>query len=486
MRDDMDRKKIKELFIESIIFGLIFTICFYNNVTGAACVVFAIVLGIMLIRKELKNKGRLRVKSYFNIVCLILLSAIAVFSDNDFVNIAGKLIFIIVAIKWLLHIHYEVENIEFVRNIIVFLSIAFKGLTEIISPLNDYLEYIKSGKGENDVGNTDNGKKKQILLGILMAIPVLFVVTMLLSSADAVFGNMVSGIFSGLSSIGTLIKVIIFFALGFFIYYCIERTMLRKEIVLDNVEINKKNAVTGITFTTIISIVYIVFSFIQITVLFTAGESMLPEGYTYARYARQGFFQLLFVCVINVIMVIACRLMFSENKVLRIILSVISGCTYIMMASSAYRMILYVKNYDLSFLRILVLWFLVVLAVIMAGVTAFLYRETFPLFDWILYTGTVLFIVFAFARPDAVIAKYNIENFNENSDAYYLMGNLSYDAVSEIIGGSVKLENINEKEIANYCKDIVISYEREFKGDIRKFNYSRYAAYKEAKEYVRQ
>ena len=34
------------------------------------------------------------------------------------------------------------------------------------------------------------------------------------------------------------------------------------------------------------------------------GLMQLPSGYTYARYAREGFFQLLFVCILNVIIVL--------------------------------------------------------------------------------------------------------------------------------------------------------------------------------------
>jgi len=109
-----------------------------------------------------------------------------------------------------------------------------------------------------------------------------------------------------------------------------------------------------------------IFSVIQIVFLFSGGM-ILPDGYTYAEYAHQGFFQLLFLCIFNLILVLCCMAVFEMNRWLKMILLIFSACTYVMIASSAYRMILYISNYHLTFLRILVLWFLALLVVLMAG-----------------------------------------------------------------------------------------------------------------------
>ncbi|MFR8843973.1 MAG: DUF4153 domain-containing protein [Waltera sp.] len=55
------------------------------------------------------------------------------------------------------------------------------------------------------------------------------------------------------------------------------------------------------------------FSGIQIFGLFL-GKMQLPEGYTYAQYAREGFFQLLAVSILNLILVLVC-LSFFLGKV---------------------------------------------------------------------------------------------------------------------------------------------------------------------------
>ena len=56
------------------------------------------------------------------------------------------------------------------------------------------------------------------------------------------------------------------------------------------------------TILTILNFVYLIFCYIQIVNLFI-GYSNLPE-YEYANYARQGFFQLMIVSIINLIIIL--------------------------------------------------------------------------------------------------------------------------------------------------------------------------------------
>ena len=167
----------------------------------------------------------------------------------------------------------------------------------------------------------------------------------------------------------------------------------------------------------------------------------LPKPYTYAEYAREGFFQLLFVCLINLVLVFVCLGRFKENKALKAILTIISLCTYIMIASSAMRMLLYIQYYDLTFLRFFVLWALIAIFFLMTGILIHIYKEMFPLFSYCITVVTVLYIAFSFSRPDYFIAKYNIAQMLEKErteserpdyDTLYLLG-LSADAAPAIL-----------------------------------------------------
>ncbi len=151
---------------------------------------------------------------------------------------------------------------------------------------------------------------------------------------------------------------------------------------------------------------------------------------------------------------------FKENKIKKILLTVISACTYIMIASSAYRMCLYIREYHLTFLRVFVLWMLALIAVWLGGIIAQIYREGFPLFRYTIVIVTIFVFAFGIAKPDYWIAKYDVAHLTNPQDTYYLSG-LSTDAAPAIAG--------HKGAWANYYWGSVSS---EFDEDIREFNFS--------------
>jgi hypothetical protein len=184
--------------------------------------------------------------------------------------------------------------------------------------------------------------------------------------------------------------------------------------------------------------------------------------------------------------------------VLKAVLAIMSLCTFIMIASSALRMIIYIQYYYLTFLRILVLWSLVVLFLIFAGVIAYIVKESFLVFRYSMIVVTCLYICLSFAHPDYSIAKVNVEGSKETRseffkgdayDDYYFLTTLSTDAAPVLLewveseGYDLNYYNIhNDKVNANEYEGIKgYLYLRrldERVGDIgvRKFNVSRYMA----------
>lgn len=63
---------------------------------------------------------------------------------------------------------------------------------------------------------------------------------------------------------------------------------------------------------TVLNIIYAIFCFIQISYLFT--KMTLPEGFTYAEYARQGFFELMIVTFINFAIILISNLNNAQLK----------------------------------------------------------------------------------------------------------------------------------------------------------------------------
>ena len=175
---------------------------------------------------------------------------------------------------------------------------------------------------------------------------MLFAVVWLLSSADQIFSKLVGSIFRNLWSqvifSPNVFLVVFLVALGFFGIYCFLSALTLNNMPQWKQKKPKKNPLTAVTFLSMVTAVYLIFCTIQMLFLFTGGK-LLPREYTYAEYAHQGFFQLLFVCLFNLALVVLCLAVFQQNKLLKVLLLVFSGCTYIMIASSAFRMALYLS-----------------------------------------------------------------------------------------------------------------------------------------------
>lgn len=112
-------------------------------------------------------------------------------------------------------------------------------------------------------------------------------------------------------------------------------------------------------------------------------------------------------------------------------MTIMSLCTFIMIASSVMRMIIYIRYYYLTFLRIFVLWMLAVLFVMFIGVLINIYRESFPLFRYGVVMVTVLYLALSFSHPDYIIARVNIANAPGGDFSY--LSDLSADAAPVII-----------------------------------------------------
>lgn len=283
----------------------------------------------------------------------------------------------------------------------------------LVSPFGDMVSYFDAKKQEK------NAKKSYFLpafAGFIISLPLLFCITLLLVSADAVFADMLSRLMEALN-IWTTIEIISLMAVVFFSSYAVLSGLCRKEVKEQIKEKNRFDSVIAIVISSLLCLLYMIFSVVQILYLFI-GNMQLPKNYTYARYARQGFFQLLIVSMINFLIVLIFLHLFQESKTLRIILTMICGCTFIMIFSSAMRMILYIQSYALTFLRLFVLWSLAVIFLLMAGVTAYIFYRQFPLFLYGLSVVTVCYIILSFSHPDYLVAKYNLTT--EFSDKYEL------------------------------------------------------------------
>lgn len=472
----------------SILYALFFTFCLYKNMSGITYPFF--VAGTLFFFYLCTEKSGVPWKggSGFYTVSILLLGISVFLTDNSFIIFTTQAGITLLLLCLMLHQYLDDSKWDFYKYLVSIGQCLLETIACLGHPVSDgnawFRDREKKGK---------SAKGRYVLLGIVILIPLLAVILSLLVSADAVFRYLAERMLQRINLWDitgiTCMSVAVFFGIYSFI------AMLNKGVIREACTERKRyEPVLAITVTSVLAVIYLIFCGIQVCFLFSGQRSLiLPEGYTYASYAREGFFQLLWVCIINLIIVLTCMTCFGENRLLKGILTVISACTYVLVASSACRMILYISVYRLTFLRILVLWALAVIAVMLAGVIRAIFSPRFPLFRYLMVSATVLYILLAFARPDYWTARYNMTFVKENraqaeeeaalyddihrgnalhGDYDYLSG-LSADA-APVLASAENYEWLQKKQQMEFW------YQRmEEKADscgVRSFNLSRYLA----------
>ncbi|MBO5098433.1 MAG: DUF4173 domain-containing protein [Agathobacter sp.] len=431
--------KIKENFhiygVASLLYALLYAVCMFQNGSGLSFLFYILgTIGFIwfCLRKLDMKLGK---ENAFYIVSMLFLAVSTFCTDDGRIIFFNKLGIFLLTLSMLLGIMHNTKQWNLGKYLGSILQVAVMAIGQIGKPFKDAAWYCK-----NKI-NAKNSRYLYLLLGVVITIPFFAVVLGLLTSADAVFRDAALNILAKLN-LGNVISFVwmIFFmflaSYGILVYLC------KKELKEEVEDTRKWEPLVAIPVASILSALYLIFSVIQILYLFV-GNMQLPAGYTYAEYAREGFFQLLAVSILNLILVLVGLYYFRPSKVLKGVLVVMSLCTFIMIASSAMRMMIYIQYYYLTFLRILVLWTLLVLALVFVGVIIYIIRDQFPLFRYSMIVFTCLYIALSFAQPDYWIAKVNVESMKAErseffkGDAYddysYLAG-LSADASSVLVG----------------------------------------------------
>lgn len=492
----------------SLIYGVIFTFCLYKNISG---ITFPICVGVTILFAVLfmkKINYRIMKHSSLYIAGMVLLGISSAFTTSFFIhffNIVGILLLFIIFMVHQFYNDHMWNFLDYLKKIVILIGTTIQSFAYPYWHGSWFFSKNKNIKRNNTLA--------AIVTGFVAAMGVLCVTLPLLLSSDIMFSKLFGEILDYVN-FATLFWVSLTFIAGFTLPYAFFSALCRYNLNPADEDIRYREGgmtpcpgegsfpqgrgqrtwyfdpLIGITFTGIISLIYLVYCAIQIMYLFMGMRIGLPKYVTYAEYARGGFWELLFVSVINFIIILLCMYFFRENMILRVILTIMCGCTFVMIISSGYRMMMYIGEYYLTFLRVLVLWFLIVLALIMTGMVISIHKKRFPLFHYIVAVVAIMYIGFSFSRPDVIVAKYDIAHWKDTYDLNYLMyGASSIDAAPELAKiDPDEMEWFGDNEylkqkLYNYFLDISQENEGIY---FRKANYSRIRAKLAADRYLEE
>lgn len=369
-------------------FSAFYVCCLFENVSGILYPVF--LFGMIWLYGFLMERGGRRIKkeSRRYLLAVLLLGISTFLTGNPVIIWLNRLAVWLLWGMVILHDGREDQNWSVFRYMGDLLDLAVTVLTRLFAVFPELARSRRERQRESGTENRKHDKLIYVILGLLLGATLICLILPLLISADAVFDQLLGEAFDfavrilGNLMIPTkLIRILLMFLWGVMFFYGVYSAVKNRKDPSEEKDLRTQEPVLAITVLAVIGVVYLLFCMVQISYLFTGGFA-LPEEYSYAGFARQGFFQLLFVSGLNL---------------------------------------------------------LLVLAVLFAGVIRNIYRESFPLFRYSVAVVTVIYLMLSFSRMDAWIASYNIAH-DQTSYLYELSTDASGPMLKAAKEGTAETE----------------------------------------------
>ena len=317
------------------------------------------------------------------------------------------------------------------------------------------------------------------LLGLGIAIPVLAVMIPLLISADAAFDGLIALLPD--FEIGELIRTVLFgVLLAFWLY---TRGVALRHSKKKAAKEKTKKGVSPITVNTALSTVcglYVVYLISQLAYFSGGFSGILPEGYTMAEYARRGFFEMAWLCAIDlgIIAFGAGLVRGTEKKPLstRLLCLFIGVVTLFFVATASAKMFLYIDSYGLTRLRVLTQIVMLFLALVTALVMVWLFVPKLPYMKTVLLAGLLIGAATLWIDVDTQVARYNVDAYLsgklETVDVRYIR-QLGSGAVEQL---HRLTEGAQDEAVREKAQDYLLTYSLQRGADFRGWNYADHSA----------
>ncbi len=353
--EKINGKVLKSVLFITVIASLIITIITRLNINEYIKYVIGPIMVILLSYTAFVNtlKVSLNKKSYFYLAYIfIILNSyfiIPLAEVNKYLNIIVVPILTSIYVFTLVNPNYKL-NLNFIW-----------WFTKLIPGyLFSNMEYIEASIKEVSLKNS---KLKDVLKGLLIGVPILIILMLLLTHGDGYFNSFIGKLISKVNfslSFDTIIEIVMTIVISFIFIFSttINIYQMHKAKEKEYKSVDVSNIISYIVLG-LVNLVYILFLISEISKL-TTNFLNIPVEYTYAKYAREGFFELLGVSTINFIILIF-YLNFAkanDNKWIKRLLSLIIIFSIFIIFNSYYRMGLYIFEYGFTILRMQVILFL--------------------------------------------------------------------------------------------------------------------------------
>ncbi|MGL4654533.1 MAG: DUF4153 domain-containing protein [Sarcina sp.] len=448
-------KKVKKIdLIFSIVMGLIFGISLFYGADGINTVGIWTTFASVVITAYLMTVKKGKVKNIFGGIVVgvgVLLSITFSIFTNDMLRALNLLIvptFILGGMRLLFMNKIEFTFWGFIKKILYLV---------VINPLiNSQKIYIlKLFNEENVEGKKDKNKGllKDIFIGVGISIPALLILGIILGSANSYFADLMSNVINVLFDFhlgnfqnflfGIVATVIVFVYVQIFLNSMnvqFEGGEKRKDIHPNRKTVRFNVRILN-TVLVMINGLYLVFVL----------STMRHQTDVYSEIAREGFFQLIFVVLLNIIIIMSFEKKTNNKMFSKILFATMTILSGFMGVSSVISLGNYIDVYGLTSLRFISIIFAALLMILLLMIFINIFKK-FKMWNYALIMFMIAYVIVNYINMDAYIVKFNVNKYEKTHnerylDKYYLR-TLSKDAKFQI-ADAVK-EGYLPESILNY------------------------------------
>lgn len=292
----------------------------------------------------------------------------------------------------------------------------FSNFHTLFASFSAFFKLRKSSEESKEKAKKFGTELGLILLGVFITVPIALTVLSLLGS-DSFFNSFIGDTLDFLSKIKLNFNIgsyfnIITVLVSLFIYGAVysadkkrsmEKAPKQSYAFLPGTIIN--------TVSTILLGVYLLFVLAQINGFTNMFTGNLPEGETYADFARSGFFELCAVACINGAVLFYSQLFRINNrneKYDKILTHSIIGFTLFLIFTAAFKMGMYISAYGFTPKRFYTLWFMLLLTILFVMAIIKHIRPNFRLSRYSVYVSLCMLAILFLIDFEAISHNLNV------------------------------------------------------------------------------
>lgn len=438
----MQNKKMW-IFFTGLLLAWLTDFFFWSKIAGLAFPIWIIIAVFALILLAVFQKQRIKAAVAILLAIAVSLSTLVFFRQEPLTRFIATLLSVgllslaaadILTGNWL---KYAIQDY-----VVVYVRLL---AGSIVKPIKTFYTLTKKNEGGRKLSGVLR-KLVPVLVGLVIAIPIMAVLTALLVSADMVFLQQVEHFFSffNIARLPEFIFRGFYISLLAIVFFGVLLHAFDKQVKGIN---NGKPLipaflgwVEGTVVLVLINLLFLAFVFIQVRYLFGGHVNITEAGFTYAEYARRGFNELVMVSIVSILVYLVLATTGKQTtrwqkRLFSILNLVMFGLVLVILFSAFERLQLYENAYGFTRLRAYTHLFLYWMAFLFVGsavLEVLQIRKHFALIFMIFVVGFSLTL--GITNLDGFVAGRNIERAKQGKelDGVYLAF-LSDDALPEML-----------------------------------------------------